>query len=31
MRNKPALTAPDVQKMVATCKAEAQKNLLIES
>lgn len=26
MRNKPALTAPDVQKMVATCKAEAEKN-----
>jgi len=26
MRNKPALTAADVQKMVAACKAEAAKN-----
>ena len=26
MRNRPALTAPDVQKMMAACKAEAAKN-----
>jgi uncharacterized protein GlcG (DUF336 family) len=26
MRNRPALTATDVQKMMAACKAEAQKN-----
>ena len=26
MRNKPALTAADAQKMMAACKAEAQKN-----
>lgn len=26
MRNKPVLTAEDVQKMVAACKAEAAKN-----
>lgn len=26
MRNKPALTAADVQKMAAACKAEAAKN-----
>jgi uncharacterized protein GlcG (DUF336 family) len=26
MRTKPALTVPDVQKMVAACKAEAAKN-----
>jgi glc operon protein GlcG len=26
MRSKPALTASDVQKMVAACRAEAQKN-----
>lgn len=26
MRNRPALTASDVQKMVAACKAEAEKN-----
>ena len=26
MRNRPALTATDVQKMMAACKAEAEKN-----
>ena len=26
MRNRPALTSTDVQKMMAACKAEAQKN-----